>query len=87
MTGWDLFCAILGDLVVLGPKCHSAGCLEPVAERVHWPTGPIGCCARCAAGWRRVGEAMGMHVVIEPVLYQRGGLDDAEQRFAAMELT
>lgn len=75
------------DLVVLGPKCHSATCLEPVAERVHWPTGPLECCARCAARFRRIGEVMGMRLLSEPVHYQRGGLDDTEQRFAAMELT
>jgi hypothetical protein len=73
--------------VLLGPKCNTATCLQPIAARVHWPSGPIRCCATCLAGWRRVAEAMGLHLVVEQILYQAPGVNDAEQRFALLALT
>lgn len=89
MTGWDLFCAahFAGEITVLGPKCEQSECIDLVTALVHWPSGPVRCCERHTARWREVARVMGVHLVVEPIFYQRGGLDDAEQRFAAMELT
>lgn len=93
MTSWDLltswsiygahYCA---ELTVLGPKCHSVECLQPVASRVHWVTGVLSVCSVCTERWRRVAHALGMALHVEVTDYTLPGLDDAEQRFAMMEL-
>jgi hypothetical protein len=90
VTTWDLYCALhLSEpttLTVLGPKCHSVECLEPVAARVHWVTGPLLVCSACGGRFRRIGAALGMTVHIDAVEYTPTGLDDAEQRFRLLEL-
>lgn len=89
MTGWHLFClAHFDELRVLGAKCHTVSCLEPAAATVHWVSGPLRCCDGCTAKWRQVAHALGMslHVERRPD-YTPSGLDDAEQRFALLELT
>ena len=76
-----------GGLVVLGPKCHAVDWAAPAVSVVHWPSGPIRCCAGCAAHSADVADrGLGMHLHVEAIYYQRCGLDDAEQRFAAMDL-
>ena len=52
---------------------------------VQTQTGPIRCCEWHTARWHRIADALGTHLRVEPLLYQRGGLGDAELRFAAME--
>lgn len=87
MTTWDLYCALHAlDLTVLGPKCHSVACPEPVAARVHWVTGPIEVCAGCTARWQRIAVALGMVVRVESVEYMPPGLDDFEQRCRLLDL-
>lgn len=88
MTTWQLLCATLfDDLTVLGPKCHSVDCLVVASATVHWPTGPIRCCERCTAKWRRVADAMGMALYVERKPdWTPSGLDDSERRFALLEL-
>lgn len=88
MTTWDLYCALhLDELTVLGRKCHSVECLQPVSARVHWVTGPLDLCIECTVRWRRVADALGMVLHVEVTDYTQPGLDDTEQRFAMMELT
>lgn len=56
---------------------------------MHWPAGPMQCCARCTDGWRQIADrGFGMHLVIEPMRYTPGpgGLDDSAQRFRLLEL-
>ena len=96
---WQVFCAIYfgGELVILGPKCHTADCLEPVRFTVWWPgpvrftvwwpgPAPIRCCDRCTEAWRRLAIAgLGFELATQP-LYYTTGEDDAVQRFRNLEL-
>lgn len=76
----------LAELVILGPKCKEASCVEPATHVVHWPTGSIECCDRHTAAWRNVAErGLGMHLHVERVYYETGE-DAAVQRFRAMEM-
>jgi hypothetical protein len=87
---WWVACVNYFDdgLRVLGPKCHTVDCADPAVAIGHWPIAPVRCCERCTARSREVADrGLGMHLHVEPLLYTRGGLDDAEQRFALLELT
>lgn len=35
----------------------------PATRIVHWPTGPVPCCARHAAGLLKLGAFLGGHIV------------------------
>lgn len=90
MTMWQLLCAAWladDDLTVLGPKCHAADCMSVASTTVHWVTGPMRCCEWHTAKWQQVAGALGMalHVERHPD-WTPPGLDDAERRFALLEL-
>jgi hypothetical protein len=88
MTAWYLYCALhLDELTVLGPKCEQHDCDGLQAGLVHWPSGATRCCERHVARWRRIAEAMGVHLVVDPIAWTPPQLDDAELRFRLMELT
>jgi hypothetical protein len=87
---WPLFVALAlqpDGLTVLGPKCHSVECLQPVAARVHWVTGPLLVCSVCSARWQLIAAAMGIMLHVDLIECTPPGLDDAEQRFRLLEMT
>jgi len=89
ITMWYAMCLANFDdgLLVLGPKCQTVFCLQSATHRVHWVTGQLLACDWCVASWQRIADGLGMALHIERIWYERGGNDEAEQRFAAMELT
>jgi len=90
VTTWDLYCAVhLGELTVLGPKCHTMICAEVVTARIHWPTGPLDVCDGCASAWCRIATTLGHAVHVEQLEYTPvgpRGPDDTEQRMRLLEL-
>jgi hypothetical protein len=52
-------------------KCFTGKCEQEATHHVPWPSGAVAVCARCARGWARIADAMGVVIEIVPLDVRR----------------